>query len=69
MMALSKDLLYVSHMLKNLTKGIKSFRLPRHFVTFILHHPVASAFLSWYLEIKSNQIMDMVPIAYTASWK
>ena len=49
-----KALLYYSHMMKNLMKGIKSFRLPRHFVTFILHHPVANAFLSWYLEIKSS---------------
>ena len=60
-MALSKDLLHVSHMLKNLMKGIKSFRLPRHFVTFILHHPVASAFLSWYLEIKSWYMVPILP--------
>jgi len=34
-----------------LMKGIKSFRLPRHFVTFILQHPVANAFLSWSSEM------------------
>ena len=44
-----------------LMKGIKSFRLPRHFVAFILQHPVASAFLSWYpiLPKFPNQLIQL----------
>ena len=30
-----------------LMKGVKSFQLPRHFVHFLLHHPVAQTFLNW----------------------
>ena len=29
-------------------KGIKSYRLPRKFVAFVLNHPVAQNFLLWY---------------------
>ena len=31
-----------------LMKGIKSYKLPRKFVAFVLNHPVAQAFLFWY---------------------
>ena len=31
----------------SLYKGIKSFRLPRSFVSFLLTHPVARDFLDW----------------------
>ena len=33
----------------NLTlyKGIKSYRLPRQFVTFLLNHPVARDYIDW----------------------
>ena len=31
----------------SLYKGIKSFRLPRSFVSFLLTHPVARDFLQW----------------------
>ena len=31
----------------SLYKGIKSYRLPRHFVVFLLSHPVARTYLDW----------------------
>ena len=31
----------------NVYKGIKSHRLPRGFVSFLLTHPVAQTFLNW----------------------
>ena len=30
-----------------LYKGIKSYRLPRHFVTFLLTHPIARDYIDW----------------------
>ena len=37
----------------NLTlyKGIKSYRLPRQFVTFLLNHPVARDYIDWVMFI------------------
>ena len=31
-----------------LMKGMKSYKLPRKFVAFVLNHPVAQNFLLWY---------------------
>ena len=31
----------------SLYKGIKSYRLPRQFVTFLLNHPVAKEYIDW----------------------
>ena len=39
----------------SLYKGIKSYRLPRHFVVFLLNHPVARDYLDWVMFTKQAE--------------
>ena len=39
----------------SLYKGIKSYRLPRHFVVFLLNHPVARNYLDWVMFTKQAE--------------
>ena len=36
-------------------QGIKSYRLPRHFVVFLLNHPVARDYLDWVMFTKQAE--------------